>query len=101
MFAAMTVTTLIDARFNTILRDTINQEPVRTAFLGAFSTVLFIVSYLLQAGLTHRVLAPFRAAHRPDGDTRDPGAWGRPPSFSCRPRRRSGGGRPCAARTRA
>jgi hypothetical protein len=59
MFAAMTVTTLIDARFNTILKETMANEAARTAFLGAFSTGLFIVSYLLQAGLTHRVLRRF------------------------------------------
>lgn len=59
MFAAMTVTTLIDARFNTILKETMTKEAARTAFLGAFSTILFIVSYLLQAGLTHRVLRRF------------------------------------------
>jgi AAA family ATP:ADP antiporter len=59
MFAAMTVTTLIDARFNTILGASKNVEAERTAFLGAFSTVLFVVSYLLQAGLTHRVLRRF------------------------------------------
>ena len=59
MFAAMTVTTLIDARFNTILGEAMTKEAARTAFLGAFSTILFIVSYLLQAGLTHRVLRRF------------------------------------------
>jgi len=56
MFAAMTVTTLIDVRFNTILGTVKTVEAERTAFLGAFSTILFIASYLLQAGLTHRVL---------------------------------------------
>jgi AAA family ATP:ADP antiporter len=59
MFTAMTVTTLIDARFNTILGEAMTKEAARTAFLGAFSTILFIVSYLLQAGLTHRVLRRF------------------------------------------
>ena len=59
MFTAMTVTTLIDARFNTILRTVKTVEAERTAFLGAFSTILFIASFLLQAGLTHRVLRRF------------------------------------------
>jgi ATP:ADP antiporter, AAA family len=59
MFAAMTVTTLIDVRFNTILGTAKTVEAERTAFLGAFSTILFVVSYLLQAGLTHRVLRRF------------------------------------------
>ncbi|MGD0783441.1 MAG: Npt1/Npt2 family nucleotide transporter, partial [Candidatus Aminicenantales bacterium] len=59
MFAAMTVTTLIDVRFNTILGTVKTVEAERTAFLGAFSTILFVVSYLLQAGLTRRVLRRF------------------------------------------
>ncbi len=59
MFAAMTVTTLIDLRFNTILGTAKSVEAERTAFLGAFSTILFVVSYLLQAGLTHPVLRRF------------------------------------------
>jgi len=59
MFAAMTVTTLIDIRFNTTLKAAKSDMAARTAFLAAFSTVLFIVSFLLQASLTHRVLRRF------------------------------------------
>jgi HEAT repeat protein len=59
MVAAMTVTTLLDFQFNSILQSNITSPDQRTAFLGVFFTVLLVVSFALQSGLTHFVLKRF------------------------------------------
>jgi ATP:ADP antiporter, AAA family len=59
MLTAMTVSTLLDFQFNRVLEWRIAGADERTAFMGAFSTALLVVSFLLQSALTQRVLRYF------------------------------------------
>jgi len=59
MLTAVTVSTLLDFQFNSVLEWKIVSADARTAFLGTFFTVLLIVSFLLQSVLMHRVLRVF------------------------------------------
>ncbi len=53
------MSTLLDFQFNRVLEWKIAGADARTAFLGVFFTALLVVSFLLQSGLTQRLLRTF------------------------------------------
>jgi AAA family ATP:ADP antiporter len=59
MATAIIVTTLIDFQFNSVVEKNFEELSQRTAFLGAFFTILLILSFLLHVLTTNRILKNF------------------------------------------
>ena len=59
MSSAIIVTTLIDFQFNSVVKHNFRDLSQRTAFLGAFFTILLVFSFLLHVLTTNRILKNF------------------------------------------
>ncbi len=59
MASGIIVTTLIDFQFNSVVEQSFRELDTRTAFLGAFFSVLLVISYLLHVLTTNRILKNF------------------------------------------
>lgn len=59
MASAIIVTTLIDFQFNSVVEENFRDLDSRTAFLGAFFSILLVLSYLLHISATNRILKNF------------------------------------------
>jgi ATP/ADP translocase/HEAT repeat protein len=59
MASAIIVTTLVDFQFNSVVEQNFEDLSQRTAFLGAFFTILLVCSFLLHVLTTNRILKNF------------------------------------------
>lgn len=57
--SAIIVTTLIDFQFNSVVERNFRLLSQRTSFLGAFFTILLVLSFILQVLTTNRILKNF------------------------------------------